>query len=78
MKTSSAITLMALAALLAACGEKAQTAGARKADGRAWETTDPSYAANGYKAADQASWDQQLRQRAQTQNEYVRVPAKAQ
>ena len=77
MKTSSAITLMALAALLAACGEKTQTASARKADGRAWESTDPSFVANGYKAADQASWEQQTRQRAQSQNEYVRVPAKA-
>ena len=69
--------LIAAVTLLAACGEKAQTAGASKVDGKAWESAGTPYTAAGWKAGDQASWESQLRQRAQSQNEYLRAPAKA-
>ena len=66
-----------LAAGLAACGEKAQTAQAakKKSDGKAWDGAQNAYVAEGWKAGDKASWEAQLRQRAQTQNEYNRAPA---
>ena len=69
--------LIATVTLLAACSEKAQTAGDRKTDGKAWESAGTPYTATGWKAGDQASWESQLRQRAQSQNEYLRAPAKA-
>jgi opacity protein-like surface antigen len=66
-----------LAAGLAACGEKAQTAqpAMKKSDGKAWEAAQSAYVAEGWKAGDQASWETQMRQRAQGQNEYNRAPA---
>ncbi|HJV63650.1 MAG TPA: hypothetical protein VJ743_22065 [Albitalea sp.] len=64
---------LSLAAGLAACGEKVQTATPRKADQRAWQGTDNGYAATGWKAGDKAGWEDQMRARAQTQNEYNRV-----
>lgn len=58
---------------LAGCGEKPQTATARKADDKPWEITNPAYAAAGFKAGDQAAWAQQLKARGQAQNEYNRT-----
>lgn len=68
---------MALAAtLLAACGEKPQTAGTRKADTAAWQGAADGYVAPGWKAGDAVSWEQQLKTRAQQgQNEYTRAAA---
>jgi hypothetical protein len=60
-------------ATLAACGEPAQTATTRKVDTKPWQGPDNVYTANGWKAGDRANWDEQLRQRAQAQNEYTRV-----
>ena len=65
----------ALAAGLAACGEKPQTAGTKKSDAKAWGGAQNAYVAEGWKAGDQASWETQLRTRAQSQNEYTRSPA---
>jgi len=69
--------VMALAAtVLAACGEKPQTAGTRKADSPAWQGAADGYVAPGWKAGDAASWEQQLKTRAQQgQNEYTRASA---
>lgn len=66
--------LACTAILLAACSEKPQTAGTRKADGQAWAGApgDP-YVASGWKPGDQASWEEQMRKRAQGQNEYSRA-----
>jgi len=66
-----------LAAGLAACGEKPQTAqpAAKKSDGKAWDGAQNAYVAEGWKAGDQASWETQMRLRAQGQNEYSRAPA---
>ena len=65
----------ALALALAACGEKPQTAqaAAKKSDAKAWEGAQNAYTAQGWKAGDQASWEAQMRTRAQAQNEYVRA-----
>jgi hypothetical protein len=66
-----------LAAGLAACGEKAQTAkpAMNKSDGKAWDGAQNAFVAEGWKAGDKASWEAQMRQRAQSQNEYNRAPA---
>jgi hypothetical protein len=73
MRTTLVMAAMALC--VAGCGDKAQTLGpgsARKADTKAWEGTPSAYAAAGWKAGDQASWEAQMRARAQSQNEYSR------
>ena len=62
-----------------ACSEKPQIAaasGERKADAKGYSGAAADYNAPGWKAGDEASWQQQLKQRAQAQNEYVRVGAK--
>ena len=60
---------------LVACSEKPQTATHRKADGHAYDGTTDGFAAAGWKAGDAASWEQQIRNRAQGQNEYSRASA---
>jgi hypothetical protein len=68
--------LCGAAVAITACGEK--TAGAvKKSDVPAFQgsTGASAYMANGWKAGDQTAWEQQLRNRAQNQNEYLRVPA---
>jgi len=60
---------------LAACGERS-TGGKtpRKADAKGWQGTDnAAYLAPGWKPSDSAAWQEQLRVRAQSQNEYNRV-----
>ena len=62
--------------LFAACSEKPQSATVRQADDKPWAGGSASFMASGYKAgADQATWEQQLKSRAQGQNEYNRAPA---
>ena len=73
---------VAAALALAACGEKAQTAGdahAKKADAKAWEgAQNGAYTAGGWKAGDKDSWEAQMKARAQRgQNEYSRAAAAA-
>ena len=58
---------------LAACGEKPQSAGTVRQDTRAFQGTGMPYVAQGWKAGDQASWEQQLKVRAQGQNDYARI-----
>jgi hypothetical protein len=58
---------------LAACAEKEQTAETRKSDTKAWVASESPHQASGWKAGDQASWEEQLRKRAQAQNEYNRT-----
>jgi hypothetical protein len=65
------------AAALAGCGERSQTLdrSARKPDTQPWavsEAATPAYIAPGWKAGDKTAWEEQLRQRNQAQNEYVR------
>ena len=70
LTTSAAL---ALTFALGACTEKPQTASPSKADTPAWHAADNGYVAPGWKAGDRTSLEQQLRQRAQTQNEYTRI-----
>lgn len=61
---------------LAACGEKPQEAGTatKKVDAKAWDGVQrSSYMAEGWKAGDRESWEQQLKARNQQQNEYTRA-----
>ncbi len=60
---------------LAGCGEEPQqgTQAERKVDTQAWDGAQAKYTADGWKAGDRASWERQLKQRTQQQNEYVRV-----
>ncbi len=68
-----ALALVAAALLLAGCGEKPQTAGTeKKTDDKPWDARGSEFAAGGWKSGDQASWEAQLRARAQGQNEYTR------
>ncbi len=68
--------LLALALAAAACSDKPQTAGAGKKDAEPWAGGGAAaYAAPGWKAGDQGSWESQMHARAQAQNEYNRVPA---
>ena len=74
----STIALAMMAVFVSGCGDKPQSAGqgpAKKADGKAWEQSQSTYLAEGWKAGDQASWEAQMRARAQGQNEYSRSPA---
>jgi hypothetical protein len=69
---------MAAAALLVACGEQPQTTNAavKKTDAQAFQGADNRFVANGWKAGDKASWEEQLRARARGQNEYIRIAHK--
>lgn len=62
--------------LLSACGEKPQTIGPshRKADAQSFQgAPDDPFVAKGWTAGDRTSWNNQIRQRNQLQNEYNRV-----
>jgi hypothetical protein len=65
----------ALAFVLASCGEKQQTldADTKKVDAKPWEASNSPYLAGGWRAGDKTSWDEQMRMRAQAQNEYTRT-----
>ena len=76
MRASTTAGLIALVAL-AACGEEPQTVSGRKADAQAWDAAKGAYVAQGWKPGDQASWEEQIHNRAQNQNEYTRAPAAA-
>ena len=68
------VSCVALALGLAACGEKAQTtaSGARKkADTPSWQKGESAYVVPGWTPGDRESWEAQLRNRAQAQNDYA-------
>jgi transcription elongation factor len=68
------LSALGLAVLLAACGEKPQQGTSTGSHTGAWKGSDqPAFNAPGWKASDQTAWDNQLRARAQNQNEYVRT-----
>ncbi|WP_284614623.1 hypothetical protein [Aquabacterium humicola] len=78
--TARPLHALALAAVLlaaAGCGERSQKLeqGTRKPDAQAWSVSDaahPAYRAAGWKAGDKQAWEEQLRQRNQAQNDYLR------
>jgi hypothetical protein len=56
------------------CGEKVQTipvGAAKKADGQVWQTKDDRFLAPGWTPGDEASWNAQMANRAQGQNDYA-------
>jgi hypothetical protein len=76
MKTSILIGSVAL--LLAACGEKPQDVSAgKKPDVPNWQGTDNAFVAPGFKGGDRKVWEEQLKTRAQGQNEYTRTGGKS-
>ncbi len=74
MRRALAIAALAAAAVLvSACGEEVQTVpmgGARKVDERPWVANNNPYVAPGWTPGNEASWDAQLRNRAQAQNDF--------
>ena len=63
-----------VATVLAGCGERVQTippGGERKADTPVWENKDKRFLAPGWTPGDQASWNAQLVDRAQGQNDFA-------
>jgi len=61
---------------LPGCGEKPQTAGARKADTKAYSAATGTDTAGGWKVGDKASWEAHLATRTKNgQNEYTRTGA---
>ncbi|MDP3670391.1 MAG: hypothetical protein WA191_04695 [Telluria sp.] len=58
---------------LVACGEKEQSASSSQPDAKAWEGTANVHTAKGYTPGQKAAWENQLRARAQAQNEYLKV-----
>ncbi len=69
-----ALSMTALAMLLAACGETPQTLGAVRKDDSAYQGTGKGFAAAGWKQGDKAAWESQLKARAQQgQNDYGRM-----
>jgi predicted small lipoprotein YifL len=75
MTRSIPLALCAAALLtLTACGEKPQGLGGAKQDSAPYTGTGKAYADPSWKAGDKASWESQLRTRAQTgQNDYSKV-----
>ena len=72
---ATSILLVAVVALVG-CGEKAQTAGTRKADAGPYQGAAAAFTANGWKAGDATSWEAQMKIRAQRgQDEYTRTGA---
>ena len=65
---------VSFAIALAGCGERVQTipvGAAKKSDSAAWQITDNGFIAPGWTPGDQASWDAQLKKRAQSQNDFA-------
>lgn len=68
-----ALTLLAWAALLCACGEKPQTLGATSKDAPPYTGTGSAFVADGWKPGDKTAWESQLKARNQQQNDYGRM-----
>jgi hypothetical protein len=66
--------LVSALVLLGACGEKPQTATAKKSDAApSAGSVKSGYTASGWKAGDATSWETQLKRRAEGQNEHSRL-----
>ncbi len=68
------LSIAAAVTLLAACGDKPQTAGSPRSDTPAFSGTGSAFTAPGWKAGDKTAWEQQLKARQQNgQNDYSRI-----
>ena len=79
MKRGAPLFAAAAAVMLSTvgCGERPQTmdASAKKVDAEPWTVSAPAssaFLAPGWKVGDKAAWEQQIRQRGQSQNDYAR------
>ena len=63
----------AAAVLVAGCGEKVQTieSGKRRSDTPVWQNKDQRYIAPGWSPGNESSWNSQITQRAQGQNDFA-------
>jgi hypothetical protein len=75
MTKASLSILLCAAAMVTACGERAQTTGdgTVKYDVPSWQGAENRYVTPSWQQGDRASWDKQLRRRTQSQNEHVRI-----
>ena len=74
MMRLAAVCSVVLALGLCACGEKVQTTQSgpeKKADTPGWSVSNSVYLAPGWTPGDRASWEAQLRNRAQAQNDFA-------
>jgi hypothetical protein len=74
MRAARLVLVAVAAVLFAACGEKVQTipvGTAKKVDGQVWQTKDDRFLAPGWTPGDEASWNAQMTNRAQGQNDYA-------
>ncbi len=74
MRVLIGLTGLGIVLALAGCNERDQSlnTSAAKSDGQPWQGVQNGFAAPGYQAGDKVRWETQMRQRAQTQNEYVK------
>jgi len=70
-----AALMMATLLSLSACGDRDQTLAAdrQKSPDQPWQGAKNPYVAKNWTPSDKAGWETQLRQRAQSQNEYVKT-----
>jgi hypothetical protein len=63
------------AVALTACGEfdQSQSADRHQPDIQPWHGAKNAYVSQGWKPGDKTGWEGQLRNRAQSQNEYVKI-----
>ena len=74
MRSPISVLFMTTALFIVGCGEKPQTLGGIKGDVAPYQGADSKFAAPGWKAGDQSSWEQALKARARnTQNEYSKM-----
>lgn len=67
------LTIVAAAALLAACGEQPQTAGGNRQDAAPYTGTGKAFTDPGWKAGDKTSWESHLKARGlNSQNDYAK------
>ena len=69
------IGIFLLIAGLAACSEPDQSlrTSNAKVDGKPWQGAQNAFVTPGWQPGDKMRWETQLRNRAQTQNEYLKV-----
>jgi major membrane immunogen (membrane-anchored lipoprotein) len=71
---SRVLVVLGAVVLLAACGEKPQSAGGAKQDAAPYSGTGSAFVEKGWKAGDKVSWEQQLKARTQSgQNDYSKA-----
>ena len=68
------LLIVSACTLLAACSEKPQVSGSRKADVAAFQgSSTAAYTVQGWKVGDATSWEAQMKSRAQGQDERTRT-----